>query len=222
MIRTQPNSTPPESDARILRIRDLSGGQKSAQIPTLLKDKEAQLAKNVSFSLRGAVKLRDVYQNRYSSSFASKGVIGLGSLFKSDGTSRLLVAVEDKLYYDKPHFTKRYDDQATWEEGTVTYISTTDTPGKLVLGDTSSAPTTITKLYNDMTTFSLGTFENTAVVNDALEITDPPPLEKIYTEDSDFTGSGVNVDIANGGIQLHGVTTWEGYESNTWDELILM
>ena len=220
-MRTLPDRNPPESKEKPLRIQDLSGGQKTAISSTLLKDKEMQKAENVSFSLRGAIKLREVFKNRYDTTFSSRGIAGLGGFFKTDGTTRLVMAVDDKLYYDKPHYEKRYSEQHEFEEGITTYLSLVDPVGSMVL-DAEGAIESYSKTFNLEADFDEGTYDACIAVEDnSLVLTYPDPTTLIKTTTADFTGTAVNIDI-NDGIRLHSDADFDFYVGMTFDDLIAL
>jgi len=219
------NPTPPIAEEEVFKLRDLSGGQRTAISSTLLKDEplEYQKAENVSFSFRGALKLRETLKDRYSSDISTEGILGFGSLYKTDGTSRLVIAVEDKLYYDSPHYEVGYYTQAQWETGTLLYLSASDTPGWLVI-DTTGAPASLLEEYNDATSFDTGTHYYTQVnASGYLEAAIPNQINETKTNTIDFVGT-YNDDIAveDGSIKLLGDVTFDAFSSMTFDELIAL
>ncbi len=116
-------------------INDFSGGLNTTINGSLLNKNEAQIAENISFEQKGTLKPRRGRRSRYIVPFSNYPISGLGAYYKSDGTSRLIIPSGDKLYYDKPHISNKYDTQADFEKaGTVktSWINTTLTPGSIV------------------------------------------------------------------------------------------
>lgn len=100
------------------RIMDWSGGQNNAVNVALLNDNESRLLQNYSLDEKGTLFPFPGSLKRYASDLGSLPVAGMGKLYKSDGTSRLLIGLEDgKLYVDSPHLVNQYDTQAEFNGG---------------------------------------------------------------------------------------------------------
>ncbi len=98
-----------------LRLVDASGGLNTAIAPSLLSDREARVANNVSYDQKGTISPRRGRRKRYTVAFSSSPVVNLGAYYKKDGTARLLMAAGNSMYYDKPHQATKYDTQAEWQ-----------------------------------------------------------------------------------------------------------
>lgn len=105
------------------RLVDFSAGQNDAVHPALLNDNESVKSYNASLEEKGTLKPRKGSLKRYSADFdASNPVAGMGVFYKSNGTTRLLMAAGTTVYYDEPHLENRWDTQAQWQNtGTITW-----------------------------------------------------------------------------------------------------
>lgn len=114
---------PPIGVPQTLYFEDFSGGWvTNPASPSLLTAKEAQQADNVSFDQRGRLSPRKGRLKRFAAAFDTAAVTGLGAMFKKDGTSRLIMATGDEVYYDSPHQSNTYTSQAEWQApGSVTW-----------------------------------------------------------------------------------------------------
>lgn len=125
----------PVNKVTIEYINDFSGGLNTTINGSLLNKNEAQKADNVSFEQKGTLKPRRGRRKRYLAPFSNYPITGLGAYYKSDGTSRLIIPSGDKVSYDKPHISNKYDTQADFEKaGTskTSWVNTSLTPGSLV------------------------------------------------------------------------------------------
>ncbi|MFZ5754810.1 MAG: hypothetical protein ACOY3J_11275, partial [Bacillota bacterium] len=116
-------------------LYDFSGGQVDSVHPALLNDNEGKKYKNVSLEEKGTLKVTKGNQTRYATPFdANNPCVGIGAFYKSDGTSRLVMAAGTNLYSDSPHVTTKYDSQADWDSGQKSFFCNTATvPGDLTL-----------------------------------------------------------------------------------------
>jgi len=120
------------------RVIDFSGGLNNKFSPFLIKDNELTDIQNMNFDEKGTLKTRNGYIRHYSSPFAAGPVRGLYNYRKSDGTSRLIMAADDKLFYDTPHFYKLYDTQADFDAGTKMNVDTASSHGDVKLANPST------------------------------------------------------------------------------------
>ena len=60
----------------------------------------------------------------------------MGAYYRSDGTSRLLMAAGTSLYSDSPHLITNYDTQSEWQTGAMGFIDATTTPGEITVPST--------------------------------------------------------------------------------------
>ncbi|MCL6557465.1 MAG: hypothetical protein K6U74_01445, partial [Firmicutes bacterium] len=113
------------------RIYDWSGGQNNAVNVALLNDNESRLLQNYSLDEKGTLFPAKGSLKRYASDLGSAAVAGMGTFYKSDKTSRLLIGLEDgKLYADSPHLINTYDTQANFNGGQ-NFAVQADAGGKL-------------------------------------------------------------------------------------------
>lgn len=125
---------PPVNAPAVERIEDFSGGLNTTISGSLLNKNEAQIALDISFEQKGTIVPRRGRRRRYNVDFGSLPCTGLGAYYKKDGTSRLLVTSDDKIYSDAPHLSKKWDVIEDWEAGEHNgKISTSKVSGSLVL-----------------------------------------------------------------------------------------
>lgn len=132
---------PTPGNRSIARLVDFSGGLNNKFSPFLLSDNEVADICNMNFDEKGTLQKRKGYYRHYPSPIAQGPVRGLFNYRKEDGTSRLVLAADDKLFYDEPHFLKRWDSQPDWEEpnhSKNTHISTTAEPGSIQVTGTAA------------------------------------------------------------------------------------
>jgi hypothetical protein len=117
---------------QIGRLMDQSGGMVDSVVyPTLLNDNEAAGLTNASLDEKGTVKTCKGRIERFASPLDSSPVAGMGTLYTSDGVSRLLIGTEGgKLYVDTPHIINTYDTQANFNGGS-NFAVQADAGGKL-------------------------------------------------------------------------------------------
>ncbi|NPV89127.1 hypothetical protein HPY42_06475 [Coprothermobacteraceae bacterium] len=115
------------------RIDDFSGGWNTAH-PASIGKNDLVTAKNVLFTPEGKIVPRWGMAKRFGADFDPNPVLGMGALYKSDGTTRLVMAAGTTLYVDKPHVIFNYDSQADWEQsGVYTNLDTKSSPGDVKL-----------------------------------------------------------------------------------------
>ena len=125
---------PPENKSFNERLVDFSGGLNTTISGSLLNSNEAQVAINTSLEQKGTIRPRRGRRKRYTEDFAPTAVTGLGVYYKNDGTSRILVTSNDKIYADAPHMSVKWTEKADWEiEGTETsgYLTTAYKEGSI-------------------------------------------------------------------------------------------
>lgn len=119
------DSKPPVNKVNRLFIEDFSGGLNSTIAPNLLNDNEGSIVTNVSLIQKGTLRPRRGRQKRYEEPFSDTRVLGLGMLYKQDGTSRLVVTSDSSVYYDEPREDFRWTTTADWLTGESSeYVST--------------------------------------------------------------------------------------------------
>ena len=131
----------PDKKAPVVRvsveyISDFSGGLNTTISGSLLNEKEAQLAEDISFEQKGTIVPRKGRRRRYSTHFASTPVSGLGQLYKQDGTARLIIASDTHLYSDKPNMATKWTNKEDFDaDGTTKtkYIDTSSDEGNIKL-----------------------------------------------------------------------------------------
>ncbi|MHB8122585.1 MAG: phage head spike fiber domain-containing protein [Desulfuromonadaceae bacterium] len=100
------------------RIMDWSGGQNNAVNVALLNENESRLLQNYSLDEKGTLFPFPGSLKRYAADMGTSPAAGLGKFYKSDGTSKFLIGLEDgKLYVDSPHLVNQYDTQADFNGG---------------------------------------------------------------------------------------------------------
>lgn len=110
-------------------LRDFSGGL-NTDLPVATKQNELSVAKNVMLTLEGKAKPRPGEAKRFAVDFDSNPVKGISAYYKSDGTTRLVIAAGTSLYADEPHIVFEYDTQSDWEKaGVYTNLDTKSSPG---------------------------------------------------------------------------------------------
>jgi hypothetical protein len=94
--------------------------------PASIAPEELSRADNAMFTLAGRIQPRPGELKRFSSDFDPGAVRGLGGFYKSDGTTRLVMAAGTTLYSDTPHVIFNYQSQVDWTQSGV-YDNTTTT-----------------------------------------------------------------------------------------------
>lgn len=107
---------PPENKSYVERISDFSGGLNTTISGSLLSSREAQVANDISFEQKGTIKPRRGRVKRYLTPFTPDSITGIGTYYKSDGTSRLIVSAGDKLYSDTPHMSIKWSTKNDFEQ----------------------------------------------------------------------------------------------------------
>lgn len=115
----------------VLHLTDFSGGKNDKFNPLLLGENELSDIQNMNYDEKGTLQKRNGYTARYASNFATGPVRGLTNYRKEDGTSRLVMAADDKWFYDIPQFSQTYQQESDWETtGTLRQrLDTSSTPG---------------------------------------------------------------------------------------------
>jgi len=132
------------------RLDDFSGGWNTAH-PASIAKSDLAVAKNVLFTPEGKVVPRWGIAKRFGADFDSNPVLGMGAYYKSDGTTRLVIAAGTTLYVDKPHITFEYDAQADWEkEGVYTNLDTSSQSGSVKMFTPPQATFLGTATYSHM------------------------------------------------------------------------
>lgn len=123
----------PFAPKKFLTLVDFSGGKNDKFSPLLLSDNELVDVQNFTYDQKGTLTKRKGFVKHYATPFGTGPVKGLYNYRKEDGTSRLIIACDGKLLYDKPQFKQLYDLEADWEitGSSRVYIDTTSTPGDI-------------------------------------------------------------------------------------------
>jgi hypothetical protein len=142
-------------DVSYQRLFDWSGGMNDAVDPALLNDNESPIFENAALDQKGTLYPRRGSEERYPTDIASAPVTGIGSYYKSDGTSRLLIGAGSSLYTDKPHVIDVFDAKAEWDLGTVTGLASTSA----VVGSVknSGTPANLTQATDTQAQWDTGT-----------------------------------------------------------------
>ena len=117
--------------------------------PVAIAPSELVSAINVEFTQEGKIRPRPGQAKRFSSDFDTNPVIGIAPYYKSDGTTRLVMAAGTTLYADKPHVIFNYDSQTDWNSGVHDLDSTTTAGDIALLPAPTSAFARSTVAYND-------------------------------------------------------------------------
>ena len=133
-LQSQVNKKSPFAKKIVKHLVDFSGGKNDKFNPLLLADNELSDVQNMNYDEKGTLQKRNGYTARYASTFATGPVRGLVNYRKEDGTSRLVIAADDKWFYDKPQFSQLYNTEALFETtGTMRdMVDTVTTPGTVV------------------------------------------------------------------------------------------
>ena len=87
----------PFAPKKIKHLVDFSLGLNNRYSPLLIDDKEVQDIQNFNYDEKGALTKRKGYVKHYATSFATGPVRDMVNYRKQDGTSRLVLAADDKL-----------------------------------------------------------------------------------------------------------------------------
>ncbi len=110
-------------------LSDFSGGL-NTEHPATISEDELVKARNCVLTSTRRIRPRPGIYRRFETDFSGSPVLGMGALYKSDGTTRLVVASETSLYADKPHIIFNYDSQTDWQQsGVYTNLDTVSSPG---------------------------------------------------------------------------------------------
>lgn len=107
-------------------IYDWSGGMNDVINPALLNDNESPRLENISLDEKGTLYPAKGRTERYGQPISEKAINGLGAFYKLDGTSRLVIGVDNELYTDSPHHVNRFDSQSELESGIMQNVKVTD------------------------------------------------------------------------------------------------
>jgi len=133
-----PNIVPvkvPFAPKKVVSLREFSLGLNDKFSALLIDPKEVQAIQNFNYDEKGALTKRKGYLAHYATAFASGPARDMTNYRKQDGTSRMVIAADDKLFYDNPQFVRLYTTQADWETVGIqaSGVSTSAVPGDLVL-----------------------------------------------------------------------------------------
>lgn len=117
---------PEFSRPQSVSLASFAGGLNNKHSPLLLKNDELADIQNFNYDQRGTLVKRTGYSARYTAPFAAGAVRGLYNYRKEDGSSYLLMAAEDKLFYERIDPVKTFDSEAEWNEGTYTRLRGTN------------------------------------------------------------------------------------------------
>ncbi len=111
------------------KLAAFSGGLNTDD-PVVVADEDLVEATNIEYTNEARIKMRPGMSKRFASDFDSNPVIGMSPYYKSDGTTRLVMAAGTSLYADKPHVVFNYDAQADWKQaGVYTNLDVDSVPG---------------------------------------------------------------------------------------------
>jgi len=102
----------PEDPIKYLRLADFSGGRNTTITPALLNANESPTAKRMSFDQKGTIRPGWGRVSRYDEPFSDQPVSGLGEYRKNDGRTWLMIGAGDKIYYDRPSMTWKWEGDA--------------------------------------------------------------------------------------------------------------
>lgn len=125
----------PFAKKQIKRLTNFALGLNNKVSTLLLDDKEVAQIQNFHYDEKGALTKRKGYTKHYASSFDGSPARDMVNYRKQDGTSRIVIAAADKLYYDKPQFVQLFDAEADWETVGVAMsnVNSTTTAGDITL-----------------------------------------------------------------------------------------
>jgi hypothetical protein len=111
------------------KLGNFSGGLNTDD-PVTIGDEDLAVATNVEYTNEGRVTVRKGARKRFASDFSASPVLGLSPYYKSDGTTKLIVASGTALYADNPHLAFEYDAQTDWQrDGVYTNLDVLSSPG---------------------------------------------------------------------------------------------
>ncbi len=102
----------PEDPIKYLRLADFSGGRNTTITPALLNANESPTAKRMSFDQKGTIRPGWGRVSRYDEPFSDQPVSGLAEYRKNDGRTWLMIGAGDKIYYDRPSMTWKWEGDA--------------------------------------------------------------------------------------------------------------
>lgn len=212
--------TPRIGEIQYERIFDWSGGMNNAVNPVLLKDNESPLLENASLDEKGTLFPRMGSRDRYSEQIGNEPVTGIGTYYKSDGTSRLLIGAGSKLYEDNPHVTDVFGSQEEFEQGEVGGLASTTKKPNSVVND--GTPENVTQDIETKEQFEQGELFNVEATADGklkLKKAGEDLLNKTDTEADWSAGTLSNVGPGGGILKLSASETWNDYGTQTWQEV---
>ncbi len=122
-------NTPSAVEYDKLKLNQFASGL-CTDFPSTIPDNALAVATNVEFSPEGRPYPRHGLLKRYASDFDPSPVLGMAPFYKSDGTSRLVMAAGTTIYTDTPHLVFNYATQAQWQAaGVYTDCDTAPTAG---------------------------------------------------------------------------------------------
>lgn len=133
MAVARPPKKPVFGKKNTIRFNDFSGGLNNKFSPLLLAPNELSDVQNFTYDEKGTLQKRKGYVRHYATAFGTGPIMGMTNYRKEDGTSRMVVVCDGKIFYDKPQFSTLYNSQALWETtGTQRkFVDTTTTVGSV-------------------------------------------------------------------------------------------
>lgn|GEM_PF-6821728 len=122
---------PQTNQRQVVVLNDFSGGQNDVVHASLLNDNECAVLECASLDQKGTLLPDTGRAERFAANIDANPIAGMGAYYRSDGTSRLLMAAGNSLYSDSPHLAVNYDSQAEWQAGTLTLVDAVTTPGDI-------------------------------------------------------------------------------------------
>lgn len=121
------------------KFENLSKGLNNKFAATLIEDEELADVQNFNFDEKGTLTQRKGYIKHYAANFATGGVRGLFNYRKENGQSILIMAADDKVFYDTPNFRVFYDAKSDWDTGTLDNVATDTPSGDITLSNADGA-----------------------------------------------------------------------------------
>ena len=122
---------PQINQRQVVVLNDFSGGQNDVVHASLLNDNECAVLECASLDQKGTLLPDTGRAERFAANIDANPIAGMGAYYRSDGTSRLLMAAGNSLYSDSPHLAVNYNSQAEWQAGTPTLVDAVTTPGDI-------------------------------------------------------------------------------------------
>lgn len=206
---------------------DFTGGQNEEVADTLLAVSESPRAHNLRLDKQGVLRPVEGKKKVFANDFSSTGVLGLHGYYKSDGTRKLIFAVDDKILESSLKTDIDYDTQAEFETGSSgEFTSTSISPGYLVINVPSgSVDFDVDYDYTAQADFDLGTLERVASdVSPGYVVLSSSNVDIAYLENTSSelnTGTLENLTAtANASLALDtGSDTWNDYYGKEWGDM---